>query len=179
MTDRYDTAAQLLHWLIAAAVIGLVLVGLTLRYDLVPKPTAQTLALLHIGTGLTVFVLMALRLGLRLLRPPPALPAPIPPAERLLAKTGHWLFYLLLFAMPVFGVLFVQGEGHTVSWFGLVTLPPILGKSEAVEEIFEFLHFWGGIAVIVLLAVHVAAVFHHQRRGTPVLQRMLPGRPIG
>jgi cytochrome b561 len=179
MTDRYDTAAQILHWLIAAAVIGLVLAGLTLRYDLVPKPTARTLSLLHIGTGLTVFVLMALRLGLRILRPPPALPTPIPPAEQVLAKTGHALFYVLLFAMPVFGVLFVQSEGHAVSWFGLVTLPPILGKSEAVKHLFEFLHFWGGIAVIGLLALHVAAVFHHQRRGTPVLRRMLPGRSAG
>jgi cytochrome b561 len=173
---RYRPIAQALHWLIAVSVIGLIIAGLIVHYNLIPKPGRVTLALLHISVGLTILGLMLLRLAYRLGRTPPRLPETIAPHERALAAAGHWSFYALILAMPVFGVLFVEGAGRPVTWFGLVRLPQFVGKSQAIHHDFAFLHFWGGIVLIVLLVVHVGAVIAHERRGQRVLIRMMPRR---
>ncbi|HEX7388861.1 MAG TPA: cytochrome b/b6 domain-containing protein [Acidiphilium sp.] len=173
---RYRPTALILHWAIAAAVILLIAAGLTVHYDLVGRPAHKVIVFLHIGTGLTVFVLMALRLLYRLANPPPPLPDGIPRHERILATLGHWSFYALILAMPVFGVLFVEAKGRAVTWFDAFALPRFVGKDAAIHHDFAFLHFWGGITLIVLIAVHVGAVVLHHRRGHRILRRMLPLR---
>lgn len=172
MERRYVAAARLLHWLIGLCVLGLVLAGLVLRFDLAPKPVLHVVAFLHISVGLTVLALMVLRLVVRLGNPPPALPVAIPLQERRLSLAAHWAFYGLLFAMPVFGIVFVQAHGTPVSWFGVLTLKQVVATSKPVHARFAFLHFWGGMALIALILVHVGAVIRHHRRGVPLLRRM-------
>lgn len=174
MNGRYRPIAQGLHWLIAATVIFLLGAGLVMHYDLVGKPTRADLSVLHFGFGLAVLVLMALRLLYRLRRAPPPPLETLAPHERLLAEFGHWSFYALILAMPIFGVLFVEAGGHPVTFFHLFTLPVFVGRDAAIHHVFAFLHFWCGIALIALLAVHVGAVALHESRGEPILRRMLP-----
>src|ERR1700712_4464337 len=111
MERSYVSAARLLHWLIAACVLGLLIAGLMLRYHLVPKPLRHVVTQLHVSFGLTVLALMVARVGVRFTNPPPQLPVAIPPMERRLAGLGHFGLYALLFAMPVFGIVFVQAQG--------------------------------------------------------------------
>lgn len=171
---RYRPVAQALHWIIAISVIGLIILGLMLHHDLIPKPERLPLALLHISVGLSVLGLMVLRLLYRWRRTPPPLPEAIPRHEQLLAALGHWSFYALLLAVPVFGILFVEGAGHPVKWFGVFTLPRFVGKNAMIQHDFAFLHFWGGIVLIGLIVVHVGAAALHHWRGHKVLHRMLP-----
>jgi len=171
----YGPSAQLLHWLIGLLVIGLIAAGLIMKFDLAPRPVRHFLAFLHIGFGITVLVLMVVRLAVRSTSPPPRLPAALPAPERRLAKAGHLVFYALLFAMPVFGILFVEARGAPLQWFGLLTLPALVGKNATIHHWFGFLHFWGGMALIAVIILHAVAVIRHHRHGVPVLRRMLPG----
>ena len=171
----YNPIAQTLHWLIGVLVLCLILAGLILHYDLLPKPESHVLRTVHIGVGLTVLVLMVLRLGLRLRTPPPALPAAIPPAERLAARAGHAAMYAMVIAMPVFGVIFMQAHGREVSWFGLLTLPALVGEDKPESHLFAAFHFWGGWILLVLIVVHLSALAWHRRQGIWLLPRMWPG----
>jgi cytochrome b561 len=172
MEQTYRLAPRLLHWLIAAIVIPLILVGLVLHFDVAPKPMRHLLAWLHISFGLTVLVLMLARLALRLQHEPPALPAEILMIERRAAWVSHRLFYLLLFAMPVFGIVFEEARQRAINWFGLVTLPQFLALDKPLGHVFAGLHFWGGMALIALLVAHIGAVVHHHRQGIPILRRI-------
>lgn len=172
MPPTYVPAARILHWLIAGCVIGLVTAGLIMRFDLAPKPIDHVLSFLHIGFGITMLGLMALRLGIRLANPPPKLPVAIPAAQRAAARLNHVAFYLILFAMPVFGILFEQAHGKHVKWFGLVTLPTFIGKNDGAHTLFYALHFWVGLGLIALILLHALATWHHHRNGTPILRRM-------
>jgi len=166
---------QILHWGIGALAICLIGAGLVMKFDLAPRPVRHDLTVLHIGFGLTMLVLMALRLAVRRsARPPP--PAGISPLQRRVAAANHVGFYALLFAMPVFGLLFVEAKGRPIAWFGLVTLPALVGKDPGLRHLFGFLHFWGGMALLAMIALHVAAVIRHERRGESVLARMWRGR---
>jgi cytochrome b561 len=176
MEPRYRTTVQILHWLIALAVIGLIVAGLILKYDLAPKPLRPALRMLHIGTGLTVLALMIVRLVLRLIHRPPPLPATVPTRERIASTAAHWLFYAAVLAMPVFGVLFVQAYGKPVGWFGLVVLPQLVGKNAAIGALFYALHFYVGLGLLALIVLHVSAVIRHEKRGERLLIRMMPRR---
>lgn len=176
MDERYETRVQILHWLIALMVIGLLIAGLVLKYDLAPKPFRPLLGLLHMSFGLTVLALMVVRIAMRLTSDVPPLPAPMSPAIRFASGATQFLFYVLLIAMPIFGILFVEAHGRPVPVFGLFDLPTLVGKSKSVKDLFYFLHFWGGITIIVLLALHVGGAVRHQLRGERILRRMMPRR---
>lgn len=176
MDERYRPTIQILHWLIALTVIGLLIAGLLLHYDLIPKSLHRPLAFLHMSFGLSVLVLMLARFVIRRRAGVPPLPASVPPLTRAAAHATQMLFYVLLVAMPVFGILFVEAHGRTVPFFGLFTFPVLVGKNREVQDIFAFLHFWGGITVIVLLLLHVGGAIRHELRGERIVRRMLPGR---
>lgn len=176
MDERYRPTIQLLHWLIALTVIGLLIAGLLLHYDLIPKSIHRPLAFLHMSFGIAILVLMLVRLAVRVHAGAPSLPATISPPFRVAAHATQMLFYVLLVAMPIFGVLFVEAHGHTVPFFDLFTLPVVVGKNKEVQDIFAFLHFWGGITVIVLLLLHVGGAIRHEMRGERIIRRMLPDR---
>lgn len=176
MEPRYRPLAQTLHWLIALTVIGLLIVGLLLNYDVLPKSLRPTTAMLHMSFGLIILALMVLRVAVRLSGQAPPLPGSVSPAIRMASGTTQILFYVLLFAMPVFGVLFVEAHGGKVPFFGLFDLPTLVSKSRTIHSDFAFLHFWGGITLLVLLVLHVGGAIRHQMRGERILIRMMPRR---
>jgi cytochrome b561 len=174
MDTSYSAPARLLHWLIAAFVMGLLVAGWILNFELAPKPARHVISWLHFSAGLTVLALMVARLVTRLTRQPPALPGGIAPMERQLARASHVLFYLLLFAMPVVGVVLVEAHGKPISWFGIFTLPQMVPQNKPLGHFFSLLHLLGGIALTGLLAAHISATIRHHRRGVPIVKRMWP-----
>lgn len=174
MDARYRASIQLLHWLIAFTVIGLLIAGILMHYDLVSESSHRQLAFLHMSFGLAILVLMVIRFVIRRRAGVPALPDSISPVVRRAAHATQILFYVLLIAMPVVGVIFVEAHGRPVPFFGLFTLPAFIAKNRGVEETFAFLHFWGGITLIVLLLLHVGGAIRHEMHGERMIRRMLP-----
>jgi cytochrome b561 len=99
--------------------------------------------------------------------------------QKVASATVHTTFYVLLIAMPIVGYVATSAYGAPPSFFGLFTLPPIVGQDEALATPLFTLHRWVGYLLILLVLTHVsAALYHHFIRGDHVLQRMLP-RAIG
>jgi cytochrome b561 len=174
---RYSAVAIALHWLIAAAVIALVLMGLVMT-GLPDKDLALKFSLYqwHKSVGVTVLLLSLARLAWRLGHRPPPLPAAMRPWERLAARATHVGFYILIIAIPLFGWAMVSASPYNIPTvlYGVVTwphLPVPKAAFEAFKEGHELLA-WGAVA---LLALHVAAALkHHYILRDDVLARMLP-----
>jgi cytochrome b561 len=177
---RYDRVAQTLHWLIAAAVIGQIALGLWM-ID-IPKSPAGVRAdwfNLHKSTGMTIGLLVFVRLAWRLTHRPPALPASVPQWQRRAAATSHWLLYACMLAMPIAGYLGSTFSGYPIKYFGL-TLPNWGWKSDDLKEFFSAVHLGGAVLFAVLIALHVLAAIKHlvvDRDG--VFQRMVGRRAQG
>lgn len=193
---RYSTVAIVLHWLIAFAVLSMVPMGWWMS-DAIAEPGAQATAYrvfqLHKSIGLTILALTALRLGWRLIHVPPA--PPVSKAwEHALATVTHAAFYVLLFALPLSGWLYVstgwsapqdRALAVATSWFGLVPVPHLPGVAEAAAETRRDLahgalgaHSLMAWMVLVLAGLHIGAALKHQfidRDG--VLARMAPFLP--
>lgn len=172
---RYTRVAIWLHWLIAALLIGNLLVGL--YHDSFGRPAAAWLMWFHKATGLVVLALTVARLAWRLGHRPPAFDPVLKRWERGLAHAIHWLFYAMLIAIPLSGWLVASTGGRPfTSFFGLFDVPPLpVARSEESHELFEEVHELLGKAMIGLVLLHVAgAVKHHLEGHRHLIGRMAP-----
>jgi cytochrome b561 len=174
LRDRYVAPARWLHWTVAALVLVMLGLGLWIDYGHPGDALYEWLDWLHQGTGTVVFVLVLLRLLVRLSNGAPPLPADTPDSVRMAAGLNHFAFYALLLIQPVIGFLYTNSQGFPLTWFSLVPIPSPLGKNKAAETILGALHWYIAAALIVLIAMHLAGVLYHTTiRRDHLLRRML------
>lgn len=163
-SERYTRVAIVLHWTIAALVIGLIAFGLLMTKEWMPN--RFEIYQWHKSFGILVLVLTVVRLVWRLTHRPPPLPDTMPGWQKAASHATHALFYGLLFAMPMIGWAMVSASSLPVPTvlFDLVPLPDMLGvtESEAAYERFRWLHDLGAKLFIALIALHIGAALKHQ-----------------
>lgn len=175
--SRYGVVAQSLHWLIVLLVAIQFVLGVT-AHDLPISLERLVLLTRHKAFGMTILMLILLRLAWRLYSPPPALPAGMARLQQRLAELSHILLYILLLTMPVIGWLSSSASNLTVSWFGLFHFPNLVGPDPALAKSMKALHIGMAWVLLALISVHAAAALWHQFiRKDGVLLRMLPHWP--
>ncbi|MGM9513174.1 cytochrome b [Roseateles sp. DB2] len=174
-TPRYTATAMVLHWLLAAAIVGAFGMGLYMS-DLPLSPTRLKLFNWHKWAGVTILALSALRLLWRLGHRPPA-DLPMPAWQARAAHAVHGLLYLAFFAVPLSGWAYSSAAGFPIVWFGVLPLPDFVPVDKALAHQLKELHellAWG-LALLVL--AHVAAALkHHLIDKDGLLLRMMPAR---
>ncbi|MGZ6039371.1 MAG: cytochrome b/b6 domain-containing protein, partial [Phenylobacterium sp.] len=185
---RYALVAIILHWVIALAIVTqIILAG---RMDGPPTPESFAVTQLHKSIGITILLLSLVRLGWRLINPPPPEPATLAPWERVLSQAVHWGFYGVMILMPLTGWLMVSASRIEIPTllYGVVhwpDIPGIAGLAPAAKKTWHTIGLTGhGLiakVIYVLLALHVAGALKHQllSRDAPVLARMAPGAVPG
>jgi len=110
-----------LHWLTA----GLLAVQLPLGWLMpgIRRDTNPGTAMsLHISIGVTILLLMTVRLLWRLTHPV-ASESRLPAWQRIGAELIHWLLYLAVGLTTATGWFFASARGWTIYLFGLAPLP--------------------------------------------------------
>ena len=163
---RYTRTAILLHWLIAALVVAMILLGLVMTEVPRQTPMRGPLFNFHKSLGLLVLALVIVRLAWRIAHRPPPLPLDIAPWNRQLAGITHGAFYVLLLAQPLLGYVASVFGKYGVKFFGLA-LPAWGSDNPAVREPFLDAHHLVAKLLIALIALHLAGVAWHRfgRRG--------------
>jgi cytochrome b561 len=180
---RYNLTAATLHWIIAVLIVIQIGLGWYMNEALPDHSPAQArIETLHISVGLTILLLVVLRIALRLFRPPPPLPADLPALDATLARATHFLFYVLMLALPLTGWALVSAQTHPIHWWGLswprLPVADFLGGPQhkaarhAVMQTHTNYLIW---IVLANLALHVGGAVKDQFSGYPVLWRMIPG----
>lgn len=175
--NRYSSVSLILHWLIAALVVGQIL--LIMAADAVEGPAAGQWIGLHKSVGLSILVLTLGRLGWRIANPAIPLPDSQPRWQRLLARATHVLFYAILIGMPLVGWAASSAAGRDILWFGLFQWPllPIGGGRETAGALMD-MHELAAKGLYVLIALHVLGALKHQFVDRDnVLHRMIPWIP--
>jgi cytochrome b561 len=171
----YGSVARGFHWLLFLMLSFSIVAGNFLAS--MPKGAEKLqAATMHKSFGLVLLVLILLRLAWRLANVTPKDPQDTSALQNLLAHAMHWALYILMFAQPLSGILMSQAAGHPVNFFGLLDMPVVLDKDQALAEFFRGAH--GTVWILLVLAVtgHAAAALYHRfvlKDG--VLQRMSVG----
>ncbi|MFZ1991890.1 MAG: cytochrome b [Alphaproteobacteria bacterium] len=172
-SERWGAIAKTFHWLIAVLVFCMIVLGLW-AVNAPLSPLKLQLFMIHKLTGLSIFVLMLLRLSWRLINPTPILPPSLVGLERLAAQTTHWVLYGLILLMPISGYVITSAANFPVSVFGLFEIPLIVPHDKDLQELGETIHVLSFYVLAMLLALHIAAALrHHFILKDEILKRML------
>ncbi len=173
-TKSWGLLTVLMHWLVAASIIGLFGLGLWMTdldyYD----PWYRQGPDIHRSIGILLFMLILLRLIWRFEE---IIPDPHPnhkPWELQSAHIAHLLLYLLPLAVILSGYLISSADGRAVSVFGWFEIPALFTGLDKQEEIMGNIHELFAWGLILTTAIHAAgALKHHFIDRDTTLSRML------
>ena len=186
-TGRYNGVAMSLHWLIAALLIGNIL--LAWYFDDLRGLARIAPTQLHKSIGITILLLSLVRLGWRFVRPPPPLPATVRGWERGAAHTVYVLCYGVMIGLPLSGWAMVSASRlihvFPITLFNIVPWPAIAPlanlpteQMHAAHERLEVAHGLLARLSYLLILLHAGAALRHLfllRDG--VVGRMIPFLP--
>lgn len=156
---RYHTALVILHWLLAAGLILMLLMG-TFSLDKLPNSSPDKIGALqgHMIFGVSIGVLMLMRLVVRVKTDHPA---PASTGNALLDKLAplaHWALYLLVLLMVASGMGTALLAGLPDIVFGGVGSLPADFKSIAPRAV----HAIVAKLLMGVVVLHAAAALWHQ-----------------
>lgn len=173
--DNYGAIAKWLHWGTAILFLGSYM-SVYYRHWFTDKDTPENwIALqLHLSIGITIAVVVALRIIWRLSNRVPE-PEPGTRLEHMAAHVGHMALYAVMVVMPVTGYI---GTGVDTEYFFLFDIPKFedtglfavlvsdgLGMTfKEFEKPVDFIHkdIMGAWVVWLLILGHVSAALYHQ-----------------
>jgi cytochrome b561 len=168
----YGSVSKCFHWVIFILLTCMIVGGYWLSD--IPKDYRPAIYNLHKLTGLTILLLMVLRLVWQLMNVKPALPADTPCWQRWAEHVVHGLLYATVMAMPLAGWIGSAAAGKPPHLYELVWSLPIEPNKSLAKAAFN-LHGTIAVAIIALVSVHVlAALYHHWIKKDDILRRMLP-----
>ena len=172
--EHYTPTAKWLHWIMALLIILLLMLGFYLS-GLPRSPEKTTLIQIHKAIGTIVLALAVWRLVWRSNHPAPLLPASISALQQQSTNAVHWALYVLIFAQPLSGWAMSSARGFPVALGGLIPLPPLVAKDEALGKTLTGVHEVIGWTLAILVIAHVVmALKHHFIDRDGIMLRMLP-----
>lgn len=175
-TERYGSIAIALHWLMLL-LIGAVYACIELR-EFFPKGSdpREALKTWHFMLGLSVLLLVSVRLVVQAIGPKPRIVPEGPAWQELAAKLMHLALYALMIGLPLAGWLLLSAAGKPVPFFGM-HLPALIAENKNLAELIKEVHETGGTIAYIIIGLHAAAaLYHHYVVGDNTLLRMLPKR---
>ena len=169
---RYSTPAIVLHWLVALLIFVAFPLGVYM-HELPLSPAKLKLYSYHKWIGITLLMLVALRVTWRLTHTPPPLPSDMAVWQRRASQAVHGLLYVLMIAIPLSGWLMSSAKGFQTVWFGVLPLPDLVEKNRELGDLLAGVHQALNFTLLALVIMHVgAALQHHFIERRPFLQRM-------
>lgn len=155
----FHPLARLLHWLMATMILAMLFVGVGMVTTVSSKH--QWLLAIHRPLGATLFLLVIMRLCIRLRFKPPALPSDMPAWQQFAAHASHWLLYGMMLAMPLVGWAMLSAGGYPIMLGSTWHLPPI---APANGELFAWLrvtHRYLAYLLFFTILGHLGAAMYH------------------
>lgn len=160
---RYSNVAVSFHWVTVALVVTQAVLGFVFA-GAEQGPARMEVFTWHKTVGALILLITLARLTYRLTNPPPPYPPDLPQWERTTATWVHRLFYFLLIAMPLSGLIAVSArtKGASTALVGGIPLPVVPGISKSAGEIAGGLHVALVFVLLLAIAIHAAAALKHQ-----------------
>ena len=180
-STKYTKTAIILHWLIGFGIIFMFLLGWYMEGLPKEAPKAMSFDLfdlgiytwqlsaevsprtfyfnLHKSIGLSLLMLIVLRMYWRFTHRPPAFLNSMKLWEKRLAKATHHSLYLLMFLIPLSGIIMSAGSKYGIKWFGIKVIPGFDDK--AIRELFFEFHEIFGLLLLLLLIFHILLSLIH------------------
>ena len=169
---QYTALMRILHWTVAAMVITMLAIGVTMVASLA---NYHALVSIHRPLGVALLILIVVRFVVRKLSQLPPFPPTMGPLERRVASWSEYAMYGLILAMPLVGWSMLSAARYPIILFGSLHLPFILPHDASLYATLRKAHTILASLLFLVGLAHVTGILFHTlivRDG--VLRRMVP-----
>ncbi len=173
---KYHSSHIFFHWLVALLLLAALAMGAYMT-GLAFSPQKLRLYSWHKWLGVSIFLLVLVRLALRGLYRAPRFPDSMGRVEKWMAAAMHISLYFLMMCAPLSGYFYSLAAGVPVVYFGVIELPVFYGPQADLKVPLKWLHETLTYSLLFLIAVHFIAAMKHQFLDKDkILSRILPGK---
>ncbi len=156
---HYGIITKALHWIIAFLILFMYCTMYFPVNTTLLLPQKINLYFAHKSTGVLILILACARLIWRLINPTPQHIAP--KWQVIIAKINFYLLYIIMFAMPISGIIMSIYAGHSVPFYGLFIIDAISEKNHEIVSIAKTFHYLWSIILLFSLFLHVCGGLYH------------------
>jgi cytochrome b561 len=172
-SGRFARPLITLHWIIGIAIIAMIAIGLYMVGLPRGVPFKSSLINFHKSLGMTIFLLVLIRIVVRTVYGRPPLP-PMRAWQRAAARATQGLLYVAMVVMPLTGYLGSSFNSYGTRFWGIL-LPKWGWDDKALRSFWFTIHEISAWILIALVVLHIAGALKHQwfdKDGS--MRRMLP-----
>ncbi|MBL0121765.1 MAG: cytochrome b [Betaproteobacteria bacterium] len=174
--SRYGSLSIFFHWLMLLLMVAVYAAMELKSFAAKGSALRDSMATWHFMLGLSIFLLVWLRVLVNLTGTRPIIEPPGSVWQERIALLGHLALYGLMIALPLLGWLILSAKGKPVPFFGF-ELPALMGQSKPYASLFKEAHEVIATAGYFLIGLHAAAALHHHYiKHDNTLTMMLPWR---
>lgn len=176
--DSWGWPAIGLHWIVAVLILGTFGLGLWMG-EVPARADRPYYFAIHASLGITLLLILVVRIIWALLNPAPAAVAGTSPLQHAIGRFTHLTLYVLTLATVLVGWLLagVKTTPIVPMAFGVLPMPSPLLLSHSAEDFLEEAHELAAYALMAFVALHVlAALWHHFILRDETLRRMVHSR---
>src|SRR5262249_55871268 len=150
-----------LHWIVATLIVANF--GFGLWAGDLPEAEQPAYFAIHASIGITLLVILAVRILWMLINPRPVAPAGTRPWQHTAARSMHFGLNLMTLVTICLGWVMAGAHEHPIvpSAFGVLPLPSPVALPHSAEDFLEEAHELSAYVLIALAVLHVAAALWH------------------
>lgn len=163
-SQSWGLVARLLHWLVAAMIVGQLITG-WLAENTTDRDAGLILLRNHFQFGVILTGFIVMRVLWRLSNRSPQPPQGEPLWRERAAQVVHGLIYIVLIILPVAGYIVMVHMKVDMTVFGLFSVPTLFTPPVEDERLWAgawYVHYFAGWTLAGLIGLHVAAALFHQ-----------------
>tara|TARA_Y100000590_G_scaffold459075_1_gene615174 strand:+ start:2457 stop:3029 length:573 start_codon:yes stop_codon:yes gene_type:complete len=158
--DTWGLIAISFHWVLAILLFIQFASGIRLS-TLNFSSAKLELIDIHQSIGSVIMIIVFFRLLWRLNNTKPSNTS-IPKYHVTISQFTHMTVYLLLFSIPILGILYNWLSDLEIILFGFLKIPNIISlENDDIADILIEIHYYLALLLMLIIFIHICAAFYH------------------
>lgn len=168
----YGWLSKFLHWTVGVSILIMLFAGYYMT-DMPPSPEKFKFYGIHKAFGVTILILVIIRLIWRTQNVTPQKHPSIPNWQVIAAELNVKILYFLMAVMPLSGIFMSLYGGYPINFFNLFAIPAF-EKNIKLSNLAKEFHEAFAVLLIIAVTLHLlASLYHHFIKKDDTLRKML------
>lgn len=156
---KYSLSVRIMHWLMALLIISMISSGFYMKNLSTSNEFKFTLYTAHKACGITILILVIIRLIFRTFTYVPPFPVNFSKFIVYTSKTVHFCLYSLMAAIPLSGYVMSSASSKEIKY--LFHIPLLIKQNKELASTAHEIHSLLAYFIIFFICLHIVGVVKH------------------
>ncbi|WP_065432383.1 cytochrome b [Ehrlichia ruminantium] len=161
MKEKYHYSLRIMHWLTGIPIILMLIIGFSMKLLANTYPILSNIYTVHKSIGITLLILLLLRLICRCLSVIPQYPKSFPNYLIIISKVTHASLYIASLTMTISGYIMSSASGKAIQILSL-NVPLLIDINKNTAIIAKQCHNICAYMLSSIIILHILAALKHK-----------------